>query len=74
MFLAIKFPGNLLHGNKQMELSPVPKGGLHDKNLKYIALALGQVAGKNWRDFGESAGDGLKNNQERKHHIPKRMS
>ena len=58
-----------------MELSPVPKGGLQNKNLKYIVLALGQVAGRNWRDFEESAGDGLKDNQKRKNHIPKkRMS
>ena len=49
-----------------MELSPVPKGGLQNKNLKYVVLALGQVAGRNWRDFEESAGDGLKDNQERK--------
>ena len=35
-------------------------------------MALDQAAGRNWKDFEEPAGEGLKDNEEKNHQIPKK--
>lgn len=47
-----------------MEQNSLPESRLHNKNLKYVAFDLDQTAGRNWKDFEESTGEGLKDNEE----------